>query len=567
MRLKTDLTENAKRNCGLRHIFRLADTKIGICRNKYQLFKRLERSTLHHLSLLFNNESDKIAHTLEMNIPFAALILSAICFACFGLFAQTEDSSPVEESSQSEAVTENSSEKRVQGNAELEVSIDPEKTLSVYVIPVKDAIGQPTLFAIRSGIKDAIEKNASLVLLEMDTPGGELGATLEIMKTIDRFEGSTATFINEEAISAGAIIASVTKDIYFTPRATMGSSEVVTGSGQDVDDSMKRKINAFLTSKVDAYIGEYRYRSQVLEAMIDPDVELVIDGETLSKEGKLLNLNARRAHESYGDPPQPLLGAGIYDDLDSLIEAIADGREIVRHDFVTTWSLSLAAHLMTLSPVLLGLGILALLVEFKTPGFGVFGIAGIALIAIVNFGHNVAGLSGYEGLIIFVIGALLVFIEVVFFPGVVFLALPGIIMMLGGIIWSMADMWPQETPDFDITFDLFLTPVYNLLGGILIAVTLFIALARFLPKSVFWDRMILAGSVDGTSQGVDSPKSGRPVAGAEGIAVTDLFPTGEVEIEGHRYEARVEVGSVSKGSRIRVLRSDVFGYFIEEVKA
>jgi membrane-bound serine protease (ClpP class) len=301
--------------------------------------------------------------------------------------------------------------------------------------------------------------------------------------------------------------------------------------------------------------------------MIDPDVELVIDGETLSKEGKLLNLNARRAHENYGDPPQPLLGAGIHDDLDSLIESIADGREIVRHDFVATWSLSLAAHLMTLSPVLLGLGILALLVEFKTPGFGVFGVAGIALIAFVNFGHNVAGLSGYEGLIIFVIGALLVFTEVVFFPGVVFLALSGIIMMLGGIVWSMADMWPQETPDFDITFDLFLTPIYNLFGGILIALVLFMALARFLPKSVFWDRMILAGSVEGASQGLGSIKSERPVAGAEGIAVSDLFPTGEIEIGGQRFEARVEVGFVSKGSRIRVLRSDVFGYFIEEVKA
>ncbi len=339
-----------------------------------------------------------------MKFRFAALFISSIYFVCFGVFAQTEDSSSEDESPQSETTTENSSERRVQGDSDLAAPIDPEKTLSVYVIPVKDAIGRPTLFAIRSGIKDAIEKNASLVLLEMDTPGGELGATLDIMKTIDRFEGGTATFINEEAISAGAIIASVTRDIYFSPRATMGSSEVVTGSGQNVDDSMKRKINAFLTSKVDAYIGEYRYRSQVLEAMIDPDVELVIDGETLSKEGKLLNLNARTAHETYGDPPQALIGAGIHDDLDSLIESIADGREIVRHDFVATWSLNLAAHLMTLSPVLLGLGILALLVEFKTPGFGVFGVAGIALIAIVNFGHNVAGLSGYEGLIIFVIG-------------------------------------------------------------------------------------------------------------------------------------------------------------------
>lgn len=436
----------------------------------------------------------------------------------------------------------------------------------VYVIPIEGPIGKPTLFAIRSGIKDAIEKDASLVLFEMDTPGGELNSTLEIMKVIDRFEGDTATFINEEAISAGAIIASVTKDIYFMPRATMGSSEVVTGTGQDVDDSMKRKINAFLTAKVDAYTGEYRYRSQVMEAMIDPDVELVIDGETISKEGKLLNLNARRAHETYGDPPQSLLGSGIYDDLDALIAGVSSGKSIVRHDFETTWSLNLAGHLMNWSPVLLGLGILALLVEFKTPGFGVFGIAGIAMIAVVNFGHHVAGLSGYEGLIVFVIGAVMVFVELVFFPGLIFLALPGLVMMVGGLLWSMADIWPKEARDFEFTFELFLRPIYNLAGGVILAAVLFALLARFLPKTVFWDRMILAESVSGTSQPPIPDGSSRPGTGAEGLAVTDLFPTGEIEIDGKRYEAKTDVGMIEKGARVRVLRSDDFGFHVEEVK-
>ena len=436
----------------------------------------------------------------------------------------------------------------------------------VYIIPIEGAIGRPTLFSTRSGIKDAIEKDADLVLFEMDTPGGELNSTLEIMKVIDRFEGDTATFINEEAISAGAIIASVTKDIYFMPRATMGSSEVVTGTGQNVDDSMKRKINAFLTAKVDAYTGEYRYRSQVMEAMIDPDVELVIDGKTLSKEGKLLNLNARRAHENYGDPPQPLLGSGIYDEIESLITAVADGQTVVRHDFEATWSLNLAGHLMNWSPVLLGLGILALLVEFKTPGFGVFGIAGVAMIALVNFGHHVAGLSGYEGLIVFVIGAVMVFVELVFFPGFILLALPGMVMMVGGLLWSMADIWPREARDFEFTFDLFLQPIYNLGGGVILAAVLFALLARFLPKTVFSERMILAESVSGTSQPRIHDGLPNPGIGMEGLAVTDLFPTGEIEIDGKHYEAKTDVGMIEKGARVRVLGSDVFGFRVEEVR-
>ncbi len=486
---------------------------------------------------------------------FLALWASALFLLAPVSLADSEES-PVE--------VEPSAAEAVESTVEAVAEIDPEKTLSVYVIPIDGAIGRPTLFGIRTGIKDAIEKGSELVVFDMDTPGGELGATLEILETIDRFEGDTATFISGDAISAGAIIASVTKDIYFAPRATMGSAEVVTGTGENVDDSMKRKINAYLTSKLDAYISDYRYRSDVLQAMIEPETELIIDEVTLSKEGDLLNLNARRAHEMYGDPPQPLLGSGIHDDLDALLESVADGREVARTDFVSTWSLDLAAYLMDLAPVLVGLGILALLVEFKTPGFGVFGIAGIALIAIVNFGHHVAGLSGYEGLIFVVLGAILVFVEFVFFPGVLFLALPGLIMMLGGLLWSMADIWPAGTPDFDISFDLFITPLVNVGLGIVIAMVLFLALLRFLPKSMVWNRLVLAEAVEGTSLSGDATRADRPGAGATGVALTDLFPTGEIEIDGKSYEARAEVGSIVKGTPVRILRAETFSYVVEE---
>ena len=535
-------------------------------RSNIPIIKRLSGG----LYLLFENCFNIMLATLEMKYRSAAILAIASLWGVFSLFAQESNSSD-EEAENTVSDGESSSGESIDaGNDVAKASAvsetDSSDTFTVYVIPIKDAIGQPTLFGIRSGVKDAIEKGADLVLFEMDTPGGELFTTLEIMKIIDRFEGKTATFINEEAISAGAIIASVTQDIYFMPRATMGSSEVVTGTGEDVDESMKRKINAFLTAKIDAYISEYPYRSQVLEAMVDPDIVLTIDDKEISKEGKLLNLNARRAHELYGDPPRALLGSGIFDDIESVIESVAEGKTVVRYDFETTWSLDLAAHLVSWSPLLLGLGILALLVEFKTPGFGVFGIAGILFIVLVNFGHNVAGLSGYEGLLLFIIGALLVFVELLFLPGVMFLAIPGILMMLAGLLWGMADIWPTETPNFDFTYELFLQPFYNLFGGVVIAMVLFLAILRFLPKSIFWDKMIMKAVVEGTSQQTVMGGDIRPSIGTEGVAATDLFPSGEIEIDGKLFEARSEVGSVRKGASVRIIRGDAFGYFIEEME-
>ena len=92
----------------------------------------------------------------------------------------------------------------------------PKKSLA-YVIPIREQIGPPILDITRRGLKNAISKSADIVILDMDTPGGELGVTLEIMEeiieNIERFEGRIFTYVNDEAISAGAIITQQIKAI------------------------------------------------------------------------------------------------------------------------------------------------------------------------------------------------------------------------------------------------------------------------------------------------------------------------------------------------------------------
>jgi membrane-bound serine protease (ClpP class) len=80
----------------------------------------------------------------------------------------------------------------------------------------------------------------------MKTPGGSAAVTLEIMESLDRYSGRKLTYVNDEAGSAGAIIASVTEEIYFYPTGVMGAAELIFGSGQDVGEGLKRKMNSFL---------------------------------------------------------------------------------------------------------------------------------------------------------------------------------------------------------------------------------------------------------------------------------------------------------------------------------
>ena len=71
----------------------------------------------------------------------------------------------------------------------------------VVVIPVKDQIAKPILYVIRRGLKEAIEREADLVIFDMKTPGGSLGATFEILEAIGRFDGATATAPRETVAS------------------------------------------------------------------------------------------------------------------------------------------------------------------------------------------------------------------------------------------------------------------------------------------------------------------------------------------------------------------------------
>ena len=83
----------------------------------------------------------------------------------------------------------------------IEAEISAKKGL-VVVIPVQGVIADPVLYIIRRGLKEAIDAKADLVVLDMDTPGGSAGTTIEIMEAINKFPGRTATFVNEEAGSA-----------------------------------------------------------------------------------------------------------------------------------------------------------------------------------------------------------------------------------------------------------------------------------------------------------------------------------------------------------------------------
>ena len=445
-------------------------------------------------------------------------------------------------------------EKREHSGSSLETDL-----VSVYVIPVTEAIDAPNLFILRRGLKEAIAHEVDVVVLDMDTPGGRVDICLEMMEILDRFEGETITYVNEDAISAGSFIAAATEAIYFSPRGKMGASAVIQGTGEDVPETARQKIESYLRANIRVMSAAYPYRAEVIRAMMDADYELKIGDEVIKPAGELLTLTAEEAVKMYGDPPMPLLGAGIYDSTEALLASRYGEDGYTIEAFEVTYSESWAKWMQAFAPALMGLGLLLLFIEFKTPGWGIFGIGGIIAIAVFFISQHIAGLAGNEVIFVFLLGVLLVLVELLLMPGVIIAGLAGIVLMLGSLLWAMVDYWPGGQMDF--TLEMFEKPVQQLMYGLTIAIVGAFLMVRFL-KGSWLGRQLVLQEVVGSGTPLEAETISKMV-GVVGVVCKPLHPVGEIEIAGERHAARCEVGTLEAGAQVRVLRVSDFNLIVE----
>ncbi|MDA8989414.1 hypothetical protein N9H22_03000 [Opitutales bacterium] len=463
-------------------------------------------------------------------------------------------------------------EKISDGKTDSNFTIEGVDKKSAFIIPVRDQIGPPILNILRRGMKQAIESEVDLIILDMDTPGGELGVTLEIMQeildSVDSWEGKVITYVNKEAISAGAYIAIATQEIAFAPFSQIGAAEAVSGGGGEIDPSMKRKVNSYLKAKIRNFAGSYKYRSLVMAAMMDANVSLIIEGETLKaadgtlikSPGELLTLTGEEAVMKYGNPPQTLLGTGIFKDLEELLDQRWGKKNYQMIRMEINWAENAGLWLNGIAPLLLSIGLVLLFIEFKTPGFGVFGILGIGFILIFFGSKYVSGLAGQEELLLFLVGFCLVLVEVFLAPGLFLPALLGLALMFGSLIWAMVDVWPGQ--EIDWSFALFRVPLVELAQSFGLAFILGYLAIKIMGKTPIGKSMLLETSVGNL-------KSNQPRVFIEpnkaGVTVSELYPVGKVQIDGKTYEARSVIGKIEKGQRIKVLKHSGYELVVEEV--
>jgi len=409
------------------------------------------------------------------------------------------------------------------------------------------------------------EEGAKAVVFHLNTPGGLAFATHELMSQIAKLSMPTISYIDPMAMSAGAMIAVSTDRIYMAPGSSVGSAAVVNGTGVEIGDHMRAKIESFFDAHVRWIADEKGHRKEVVQAMmVLSDEERVIGGQVV-KAGALLALNSRDAVEMLDDGP--LFAVGELGSLEEVLKA----ENLPESDLVSATPTSFeqfAWWVASISGVLIFVGLAAGYFEIKTPGFGIGGVISLLAFATLFFGNNVAGnMAGYELTALFVLGMILIGVEIFVIPGFGIAGIAGLLCVIGSLGFSMVDgvAWEQQewqAPGAGNLVEVLSGPAKHLAFGIFASLIALWAMMRFLPRVPFFQKHLLPASL-APGTGITHDVASGPRIGLRGLALTDCRPSGKVEVDGEVIDVVAEGGFLPKGSRIEIIREDGMGVVVK----
>jgi membrane-bound serine protease (ClpP class) len=488
-----------------------------------------------------------------------------------GLAELVTDSSRLEEALGLEMKKEPGKKPDEKVTVERAEPIDPLKVVSkaqkIHVVAIDGTIDlslAPYVERVVEGLKPT-----DLVILDIDTFGGRVDAAVRIRDALLGTEAVTVAFVNRRAISAGALIALACDLIAMTPGGSMGAAtpiQIRGGKAEPTDE----KVVSYMRKEMKSTAEANGRRGDIAEAMVDRDVEVkgiprsLKESITGLKKGKLLTLTTKEA---------TALG---------MIELVADDMKDLKSQLEIeglpqastgmNWAENLAAFL-TSQPVVMLLtviGFLGIMIEFYTPGFGIAGGVGVAALLILFFGHYVAGLAGWEHVLIFIVGVGLLAVEIFVTPGFGVLGIGGGVLIIVSLVMMLMG---TETVDFDLALALgYVTRAIAMVMGALIITTVLTFLAvRYLPNMKFLSQLVLdvpqPGSA-GTATVSPAPSGTKePSIGDVGVTKSLLRPAGKVRFDGVTVSAVAQGEYIPRNEKVRVVHVEAGRVVVRKVAA
>ena len=414
----------------------------------------------------------------------------------------------------------------------------------VYVAFIEGDIDLGLAPYISRVVSDAEDANADAIIFRINTFGGRVDAATQIKDAIIGTDLLTIAFINNRAISAGALIAISCQKIIMVPGSSIGAATVVDQAGEKVGE----KYQSYMRSEMRSTAERNGRRTDIAQGMVDETFTI----EGLVDSTQLVTLTSNEAYE--------------YEMADTLLESIDEvleyfdlaGAELVLER--SNWAEDIVRFLNNpiISSILIMIGFFGLFAEIKSPGWGVPGTAGLLALTLFFGSSYILQLASIVEILMFIIGLGLILLEVFVVPGFGIAGISGILLIIASLFLALVGADPF------IDMEAVSMAIIQLTVALVLSIILIIVLAKFLPGTKIFKKFIL--SVEEKSEaGFVSHTTSEDMVGMKGEALTDLRPSGTAEIAGKRVDVVTDSEFIEKGSKLEIVEVEGIRVVVKKI--
>lgn len=421
------------------------------------------------------------------------------------------------------------------------------KTVKKYKI-VKFSIHQeiaPAATRITTkALEEAERKNADLIILDMDTYGGLVSDADSIRTRILKSKIPVYVFIENNAASAGALISIACNKIFMSKSASIGAATVVDGSGAKVGD----KYQSYMRSKMRATAEARGRNPDIAEAMVDDDIYVA----GVSDSGKILTMTTSEA-----------IANNFCEGQAESIEEVLKLEGIEEYEITEikpSWIDGIMGFLLHpgTSGVLVTLIFIGIYYELQSPGLGFPTLIAIAAAAAYFAPLYLEGLANNWEILMFVVGIILLLVEIFAIPGFGVAGISGIILIFASLVLGLVG----SDIDFDFSFggtSEIGWAVLRILMSMGAFVLFLIFFGASLLNSPFLKRIVLTSDLSESRVNViNRPKLevGDAIIGKQGEVFDNLRPQGKIRVDGKIYPATSLGVVIEKNTPVKVIREE-----------
>ena len=487
------------------------------------------------------------------------------------------------------------------------------KASRVAVLPITGAIDDVTLWSVERRLKGAREAGFDAVVLEIDTPGGEVGAMLDIcLRLKSDAPANTVAWIRPKAYSAGTYIALTCREVVVAPGSVFGDAAPIAampGVGLvPLPAAERAKQESPLLDELDAAAARRGDDPRVLQAFVAVDRELWLiertsDGvrrfadraelERIGLDPTQLPAKPTGSDGAHPRPPGDLPLTAADKGLWRIVEVVdtADRLLVVQSDEALRWGLAaaeikddaalqsffLADSVVRLPEswtealvrfliswpvrlVLIATFIVALVIEALHPGIGAAGAVALGALVLLVGAPSLIGLAEWWEILLVILGIVLIGVEVVVLPGTGVAGIAGALCVLFGLIASFTGSDPTSAGERSAL----LTASSTTIAGIVLGVILTWFASRWFRETSVFKRAVLSAAVTDPHSAPIRGEPTPPPVGSVGLADSDLRPAGRARFGDLVLDAQSTGSYIPRGSAIVVVGRSGSTLVVEE---